>query len=203
MALLRSGRRTSVSSGLSSASVQSWKSARAASPNIQSSAEGSMIRHTKRVRKALSSEGSVEEGRSSFPTVRALMDASDEALKKILIEGKHKVRCPFCNALGTLSPVGKAGSAGFRRWKCGARVGEHGCRKTCAQVIVFGDVLGAGNPRAWASVAPIKLTRRINLLEIYPTQKTVPRPHITKKCEAKPEVSADKNGTNVSNLLKE
>ena len=70
--------------------------------------------------------------------MKELIDSSAEALKKTLIEGKQKVRYPSCNALNTLSPVGKARSAGLRRWKCGARIGESGCRKTCAQVIVFG-----------------------------------------------------------------
>ena len=131
------------------------------------------------------------------------MEAGDEALKKTLIEGNHKVRCPSCNAPNTLSPVGKAGSAGFRRWKCGARVGESGCRKTCARVIVFGDALGAGNPRAWASIAPIKLTRRINLLEIGSTQEAVPRPRVAKQSGPGPKVSADKASTNVTSLLNE
>ena len=130
MALLRSGRRTSASSGLSAVSIQSWKTARGAGLDTGSHENGSVIRHTKRVRKALSSNGGVVERRMSFPTVRALMEASDEALIMTLIEGKNKVRCPSCNALGTLSPVGKAVSAGFRRWKCGIRIGESGCRRT-------------------------------------------------------------------------
>ena len=154
MTLHRSGGRISVNSGLSAVTIQSWKSARGADPEVGSCADGSEIRHTKRVRKALSSDSSVQEGRVNFPTVSALMEASDEALKKTLDEGKHKVRCPSCNALNTLSPVGKAGSAGFRRWKCVARVCESGCKKICAQVVVFGGAPGAGNPLTWASVAP-------------------------------------------------
>ena len=65
-----------------------------------------------------------------LPTVSALMETSDEDLIMTLVEGKNKVRCTNCNALGTLSPVGKTGSAGFRSWKCGARVGESGCKRT-------------------------------------------------------------------------
>ena len=148
MALLRSGCRASVVPGLSAVSIQSWKSARGADLEVGSCADGSLIRHIKSVRKTLSSNSSVEEGRASFPTVSTIREASDEALKKTLIEGKRKVRCPSCNALNTLSPVGMAGIAGFCRWKCGTRVGEPGCRKTCTQVVVFGSALGAGSPRA-------------------------------------------------------
>lgn len=80
------------------------------------------------------------------------MEASDEALKKIIIEGRHEVRSPSCNAPSTFPPVGNAGSAGFRRWECGARVGEPECKRTRAQVVVFDGTLDAGNPRAWASI---------------------------------------------------
>ena len=125
------------------------------------------------------------------------------ALIKTLIEGKHKVRCPSCNALNTLSPVSKAGSAGFRRWKCGARVGEPECKKTCAQVVVFGGALGAGNPRAWASVAPMKLTRRINLLEVGSIQAAVPEPRVSKKRGEEPKVSTEKASTDAKSLLDE
>ena len=148
MALPRSGRRTSSSSRLSTASIRRWGSARDADPETVSHADGSAIRHTKRVRKAISSNGSVEEGRVSFPAVSALMETRDESLIKTFVECKDKVHCPNCNALGTLSPVGKASSVGFRKWKCGARVGESGYKRTCAQVVVFGGALGARNPRA-------------------------------------------------------
>ena len=113
------------------------------------------------------------------------------------------MRCPNCNALGTLSPVGKAGFAGFRRWKCGARAGESGCKRTCAQVVVFGDALGAGSPRAWASVAPMKLTGRISSLEVGPIQAAVPGPRVSKKREGEPKVSTEKASTNAKGLLEE
>ena len=91
MALLRSGRRTSSSSSLSTASIRSWKSASDADPETASHADGLAIRHTKRVRKTLSSNGSVEEGRVSFLTVSTLMEASDEAL--IRPSSKVRIRC--------------------------------------------------------------------------------------------------------------
>ena len=73
MALLRSGRGTSVSSGLSAVSIQRWKSASGAGQEIGSCADGIMIRRTKRVRKSLSSDSSIEEGRVGFPIVSALL----------------------------------------------------------------------------------------------------------------------------------
>ena len=44
-----------------------------------------------------------------------LIKNSDGELKKIIVEGKSRVRYHRCNALSTLSPVGKAGSVGTRR----------------------------------------------------------------------------------------
>lgn len=50
---------------------------------------------------------SVEEWKAGFPAVSALMGASDEALKKPLIEGKHKVRCNWGSAPNTLLLVAR------------------------------------------------------------------------------------------------
>ena len=94
-----------------------------------------------------------------------MMEANDEALKKTLVEGKHKMHCPSCNALNTLSPVGKASFAIFRGWKCEARVGEFGYRKACAQVVVFEGALGAGNPKVSTYKASTNVTSLLNELE--------------------------------------
>ena len=137
MALLRSGRRTSISSGSSIVSFQSYETARSAGQEDAPTTNGLTIQCRKRARKALSINSDAKEGRACFPAASTLIKNSDEDLKKILIEGKSSVRCLKCNALGTLSPVGKAGPAGTYRWKCGARAGEPGCKKTCAQVVVL------------------------------------------------------------------
>ena len=180
MALLRSGCRTNESSGSSSASFQSCEMPRCAGPELTPTTDGLIIHNRKRVRKALSTDGCAEVGTTCFPTAGELLKKSDEELKKILLEGMSKVRCPRCNALASLSPVGKAGPASTCRWKCGARVGEPGCKMTCAQVVVFARALGAGKSRSWASIAPRKLTKRINLLMIRSSQETVQNPSAAK-----------------------
>ena len=113
------------------------------------------------------------------------------------------MRCLKCNVLGTLSPVGKAGPAGTYRWKCEARVGEPGCKKTCAQVVVFASALGARNPRSRVSIAPKKLTKRIDLLVIGSSQERVREPRVVKQREETPKVGAEKAGTNAKGLLDE
>ena len=58
-----------------------------------------MIRHTKRVRKALSSDSSVEEGSASSVTVSAPMEASDEALKRPPLKVNTKCVASIATAL--------------------------------------------------------------------------------------------------------
>ena len=117
---------------------------------------------------------STDKVRSSLLTIGELIRSSDSDLKKILVKGKSKVRCFSCNALGSLSPVGKAGATGYRRWKCGARPGEAGCKMTCAQVIVFASAFGAGKPKSWASMLPKELAKRINHLVVRSSEVVVP-----------------------------
>ena len=107
-------------------------------PKKVSHADGPAIRHTKRVRKALPSNSSVEEGRSCFPTVCALTETSDEALIKTLVEGENKVCYPNCNALGALSPVGKVGSAGFRRRSVGSGLANPSLRGLALKSLFLG-----------------------------------------------------------------
>lgn len=192
-----------MSSGLSSTSFQSFRSAMATTAEKKTQNEDDFnIIHRKRVRTSSSSEASIREVRPTLPTFGTLINLNDESLKKVLINGKQKVRCPSCNALGTMSSVGKAGSTGFRRWKCGARSSETGCRKTCSQIIIFGCALGAGNPKSWASLAPKNLTRRINLLEVDNFEPVVRRNTLNGKCEQEHKVSEKKVDTNTENLLK-
>lgn len=71
-----------------------------------------------------------------FPATGALIRESDKVLKKILIEGERRVHYPRCSTPGSLSPVGRAGSAGACRRKCRARVGESGCKILAPELCV-------------------------------------------------------------------
>ena len=50
---------------------------------------------------------------------------------------------------------------------------------------------------------PIKLTRRINFLELCCTREAVPQPRAARQSEPEPKVSTDKGSTNVTRLLNE
>ena len=81
MALLRSGRRSSI------VSFQSYETARSAGQEDAPTTNGLTILGRKRARKALSVNSDAKEGRTCFPAASALIKNSDEDLKKILIEG--------------------------------------------------------------------------------------------------------------------
>ena len=142
-----------------------------------------------------------KEIRVRFPAAGVLIKNCAEDLKKILIEGKSRVRYSRCNVLGALSPIGKVSPAGTCRWKCGARVGEPGCKMTCVQVVVFASALSARSPRSWVSIAQRKLTKRIDLLVVGSSQERVREPRVAKQRGEKPKVSAEKAGTNSKGLL--
>ena len=82
MALLRSGRITSVSSGLSIVSSHSCVLARGADQNKASIANGLMIHDRESARKTLSLDGVAEQGRACLPTASVVIKNSDEDLKK-------------------------------------------------------------------------------------------------------------------------
>lgn len=203
MALLRSGCRTSLSSRSSSASFQSFDSKLGRANGIAENDDGFIITKRKRVRTALSTHESIEEVRCILPSLNTLIKSSDEDLKKILIENVEKVRCPSCNTRGTLSPIGKAGSAGHRRWKCGTQTTGPGCRMTCSQVVVFADALGAGSPKSWASVIPKGLAKRINLLEIKTAEQKTLKPVIVAQVEGIKEVRKGEVPTNLKDFFSE
>lgn len=156
----------------------------------------------KRVRTALSARESVNKVCYNMPSLSALMKSSDEELKNIIINGRSRIRCPNCNAIDSMLPVGKAGSAGYRRWKCGARIGEDGCRTTCAQIVAFGSALGAGNPKSWATVLPKVLANRINRLEVKIMEYTTPQLQKGAQGEGTKKVSDKcRNTDNLQELL--
>lgn len=113
------------------------------------------------------------------------------------------MRCPSCNSLGTLSPVGKAGTAGFRRWKCGGNTGGSGCKVTCSQVIVFGCAIGADNVKSWAALVPNELKRRINLLEVRSSNISAPDLRVAERLKTEKKVRRNESNGNVMELLGE